>query len=64
MGRVSSGGHHLPPFAYGSDPRLPHQPGDPLARDTSPLIFQLGMNARAPYLSRWLVKTCQISSVS
>src|SRR5215469_5049942 len=47
MRGISVRGEHPPPFAFRTQPRLTHQPGNPLASDASSPITQLCMQARA-----------------
>jgi hypothetical protein len=47
MGSVPAGGDDTLSFSFGTQSRFTHQPSHSFARDALPLIFQLGMQARA-----------------
>src|SRR6266446_8618162 len=48
MGSVSFGGQHPTSFAPGAQVCLTHQPRHPFAREASPVVLQLCMDARTP----------------
>src|ERR687888_82501 len=45
MRKIAVGGEHAPPFAFGAQACLTHQPSDSFARDASSPILQLNMQA-------------------